>query len=274
MLDWKEFIPEIQEVLAVADNPDVYQSVTADLNDGLETNEFSTSYINGKVAILFGRLIFWDLESLRQYFKIQPKISETYYKRLCDMLQQSEARSRFVEYLNKLCGDPNTALILYMQSTVFREGFTTAVMLENTIYTDKDSIIQRFSEKSQSNWFTNIECKCNTFEYLNDSTIICDGLALITTSRELLESPMRNKYAIEGLLDVRTGKITWLNYIEKAYTPKRVGTVDLNILKVFLHGEYLYYKTKMVQDNSIIEKPYPIGILQDNSFVFAYKELG
>lgn len=259
MLDWKEYVDDVRELIPLLDSTDSYGEFCAQLVEGLEDTDENIKVITykGKPAIYFHGCILKDKREADNYFKLQNQIPIADYDKVRQLAEDSGRMREFVQSLQNCYKDREIG-----------KYFNKTVVIENKHYHSKDEIYNAFEP---SVTMQEIKDLCNHVDKTRDGQgIVCDGVALITTSLDYIRNPQRLHYKLEGYLDNK-GKLSWVTVNPSAFRTVQTDGGDIQILRSFQDAKYTFYRFTLMTDLGVIKKPYPVAILKDGVYAFYYR---
>lgn len=260
MLDWKEYIEDIQELISHIHSAGDLSEFVENLKDGLEDDDIILKDEEEGKVVYYHNVPLSSKEDIKRFFSIQRRISPVHNSMLVALLKDTSYRTEFAARVGYYLKDADAVHV-----------FRNVIVINNKCYHTRAEIIEDFQEVFDMD---TIQEMCNQYEIALDGCgIVCDGIALITTNKEYLKTSARKIYPIEGYITKR-GKLEWYHVAESAYMTQAVKGSDLKIrmLKGFQDTSYTVYRAITVFDTGIVQKPYPIAILEDGSYAFYYKK--
>lgn len=260
MLDWKEYTDDIQELISEIHSKDDLQKFVDDLKEGLEDEDIQLVEIDSQPCVVYHKVPLESKEDVKRFFTIQKRIPQVHNSVIRVLVDDTEYMGEFADKLNNYLNEQDAVKV-----------FRNVVVMNNKPYFNRTQIKDDFKEIYNLNI---IKDMCNSYEItFGGCGIVCDGIALITTSKEFLKDMNRKQYPIEGYIE-SDGSLYWVNVKESAFTSQKVKNSDIHIklLKGFQDTSYSVYRMITVFDVGIVHKPYPVAILEDGTYAFYYKK--
>lgn len=259
MLDWKEYVSEVHELIEAIRGVDTLDEFCAQLAEGLETTtrEVHTLKEGKHTYVVFFGVKLLGKDQLRNYFSIQPKIQILAYGMVSRVLDDSQGKKAFVKSVCTMLNDRKAAMY-----------FNGAVIIDNKNFLSRSELREYFVEKYD---MASIQELCNHYDIsLDGKGIVCDGIAYITLDRDMLEDDLRQRYPIEGYLDKR-GRLNWVTVTRGAFMPVETTGGRIYALRAFQGQRHYYYRSVTPIDFGVKRKPYPVALLDEKTYAYYYK---
>lgn len=234
------------------------------------------------VVVFDGRTIVENKDKLKRYFTKTLLVPKRYYSEIYNLVESEEHTSTLAKRINDLIGFENS------------ESFGTTLRVDNVDFLTKKEALRYFYYSYN---FDELKEKCEHWEELDDGqSILLDGVAFVSSDISKVDSSQdysmginssetykfniningsgRKEYPIRGLL-MMNGKVKW-TYISDRFF-KTVNTdSEESVRKLYTlaeEGLCQYYREVKAYDRGVIQKPYPVAVIGEDEYVYAYKLL-
>lgn len=256
MLDYNEYREDVLGLVKNISNSESLDKFVEDLKEGLEDDDIEIVQEDGYKAVKFHGIQLNSKKELLSFFEEQESVHKKNYYNLVNALNSSSKKSEFKQNYEKITGTKNQIKI-----------FDGNVLIDNKVYKNKEEILKDFDIGYDFDYIKNF---CNYYEFENQgNTIVCDGIACISTDYNYFEQNYRKSYPIEGYLD--NGKIRWISVDKNAFKTKVTTNGNILILRSFQSLKYTFYSKVYPTDLGVIHTPYPVAILDNEELCFDYR---
>lgn len=199
-------------------------------------------------------LDFADVEDLRTYFTEQEIVGELYHKKLLKLIDNVDLREDFCSKATAMTGVPI-------------KQYGTVVRMNNVDFSRKQDLIDYLMAYEK---FMELAELTAGYSIPDDGRgIELDGHAFVHDCKQsMLDNPQDDLH-MEGYLS--DGKVVWARVDKAGFAEIRTKTGNIYMHETLREANVKNIYVKRPDEIGIIEKPYPIAILQKNRYAFMFK---